>query len=355
MFVRAVALALILIGCGRSDWVKLPQINNTPKVNIIRAGAALGSSSVWGNSDVLSSVFSYDGSMFSTPTTESSNTKKYLISTVTSKTLDFIEEISDRVDYGEIDTQHVKLASAGNFKRSRKVAYMNQTVPMRVIPMFITEVTKPSQTHLSQQENDEDENDGVTVVDDEEEEEGLSSSEEAASDEEFYEYEELPTSTSTMKAPRKRKPTTQKPRRRVSQMANTNPKLQNPLSFANFLKFVRNIQESFTSRTAKNINDKIKMLRDFRDNLLLSINQRIKNLWKTKSKTKKEPRVKRTLGGGGGWMESSGGMDFPSSEGALLSISFLTFAVFLIKLVLVDKTTFLPSRLFKLFKLSASD
>lgn len=29
------------------------------------------------------------------------------------------------------------------------------------------------------------------------------------------------------------------------------------------------------------------------------------------------------------------GMDFPSSEGALMTLSFLTFAVFLIKLVLV--------------------
>lgn len=35
------------------------------------------------------------------------------------------------------------------------------------------------------------------------------------------------------------------------------------------------------------------------------------------------------------WSSGGNGMDFPSSEGALMSISFLTFAVFLIKLVLV--------------------
>lgn len=335
MIVKAFTMALVLIACGRCDWVKLPQITNTPSFNKIKTSSSMGSSSVWGNSDVLSSVFSYDVQpQFYASTTESSlvtasqsekliNTKKYLISTVTSKTLDFVDEISDRTDYGEMETHHVKLASAGNLKQSRKVAYVNQTVPMRVVPLFVEGTKKPQ---IIQQEDEED--DGVTVL---EEGEGLSSSEEAASDEEFYEYEELPTSTSTTKPLRKQKLTTQKPRRRVSQMSNTKPKLRSPLSFSHFLKFVKNIQETFSTRTAKNINDKIKMLRDFRDNLLLSINQRIKNLWKTK--TKKQPRVKRTLG----WMEPTGGaMDFPSAEGALLSISFLTFAVFLIKLVLVS-------------------
>lgn len=38
------------------------------------------------------------------------------------------------------------------------------------------------------------------------------------------------------------------------------------------------------------------------------------------------------------WMEDKhGGIDFPSAESALLTISFLTFAVFLIKLVLVSE------------------
>lgn len=41
-------------------------------------------------------------------------------------------------------------------------------------------------------------------------------------------------------------------------------------------------------------------------------------------------------GGGGG----GGGMEIPSSETALMTISFLTLAVFLIKLVLVRKLFF---------------
>lgn len=112
------------------------------------------------------------------------------------------------------------------------------------------------------------------------------------------------------------------------------------LSFTSFLKFLRTIQESFATRTAKNINEKINMLRQFRDKLMSAINTRIRNLWKTNNK-KKHKRTKRTLGGSGGgdgWMSQhgGGGMEhYPSTEGALLSISFLTFAVFLIKLVLV--------------------
>lgn len=337
MILKALSFGLLLNAFAYCDWIKLPDITKVSRVNKIKTKVSPGASSTWESSDVMSSVFSYDKPKFSfISTTENglvttnklekpSNSKRYLISTVTSKSIDFIDEISDRVDKDEIESQHVMLASAGNIEQSRKVAYMNQTVPMRVVPIFVRGGKKTSL--VAQQESEED--DGVTILDDEE---ILSSSEEAASDEDFYEYEELPTSTSTTKPPRKQNPTTQKPRRRISQIANTKQKVHNHLSFGNFLKFVKSIQETFTTRTAKNITDKIRMLRDFRDNLLLSINQRIKNLWKTKSK--KHPRVKRTLGGG--WMEPSEGMDFPSAEGALLSISFLTFAVFLIKLVLVN-------------------
>lgn len=59
-------------------------------------------------------------------------------------------------------------------------------------------------------------------------------------------------------------------------------------------------------------------------NFIISEN-RIKELWPTKR------RNKRGIMGTG---ESH--MDFPSAEGALITISFLTFAVFLIKLVLVN-------------------
>jgi hypothetical protein len=60
----------------------------------------------------------------------------------------------------------------------------------------------------------------------------------------------------------------------------------------------------------------------------------MKHLWSDKPR-----RVKRGLMGGGGGHDT--GLDFPSAEGALMTISFLTFAVFLIKLVLVgDDMTF---------------
>lgn len=54
----------------------------------------------------------------------------------------------------------------------------------------------------------------------------------------------------------------------------------------------------------------------------------MKNIWSDKPR-----RTKRGLMGQG-----HDGLDFPSAEGALMTISFLTFAVFLIKLVLVSKT-----------------
>lgn len=54
------------------------------------------------------------------------------------------------------------------------------------------------------------------------------------------------------------------------------------------------------------------------------------NLWPTTPVV----RSKRGLMDG----HHSGGMEFPSSEGALMTISFLTFAVFLIKLVLVSQS-----------------
>ena len=56
---------------------------------------------------------------------------------------------------------------------------------------------------------------------------------------------------------------------------------------------------------------------------------------------KKDQNHRRRTKRGGDWLEEvhthhHGGMDFPSAEAALLTISFLTFAVFLIKLVLVS-------------------
>lgn len=347
-------LMLALSTCVNCEWVKLPQMSNTPKVNYkiqtVASFSDLSPSSILANSDVLSSVFSYDAPKTVSSTTEmtliteasfsqQSKMKKYFPSTVTSKTVDFKPQISDRVDLELMEP--VKLTIGSN---QRKVIFLNQTVPIKVQSPYIESGKVMPSNQDSAEENEDDDDDGVTVVN---EDESLDNSEELASSEEEYEYEyeaEIPltsttttTTTTTTKAPRKVTPS--KPQRRVIQVASMKAKPHNHLSFTSFLKFLKNIQESFATRTAKNINDKISMLRKFRDKLLITVNQRINSLWKTQSKKKtKKNRNKRTLGGGGGWMEGGGGaaMDFPSAEGALLSISFLTFAVFLIKLVLVS-------------------
>lgn len=126
-----------------------------------------------------------------------------------------------------------------------------------------------------------------------------------------------------------------------------------PLSFMKVLQFLKDIQSTFVTNTARSIQDKIKMLEIFKDTLLMNIGKwnkkknikyyaifniilllflnletRIKSLWPTPV-----VRTKRHIES----HDSHGSMDFPSSEGALMTISFLTFAVFLIKLVLVIK------------------
>lgn len=61
---------------------------------------------------------------------------------------------------------------------------------------------------------------------------------------------------------------------------------------------------------------------------IVSIEERLNMLWPSKLDSSK--RTKRGL-----WDSAGHGTDFPSSETALMTISLLTFAVFLIKLVLV--------------------
>lgn len=177
--------------------------------------------------------------------------------------------------------------------------------------------------------SEEEDDDGVTIADDINE-----------SLEDYYEDDyslEVP-STTTTKSPRrehkisaKSNETQKKSQRRVI-VAQPKP----DLNFSGFLKFIKTIQESLAIKTAKTINEKVKMLMEFRDSLMTTINRQIRRLWKIQPKAaalkKTHKRAKRTLGEG--LIDKGGAMDFPSAEGALLSISFLTFAVFLIKLVL---------------------
>uniref|UniRef100_A0A7G3AYH9 Putative transcription dna-dependent n=1 Tax=Lutzomyia longipalpis TaxID=7200 RepID=A0A7G3AYH9_LUTLO len=103
-------------------------------------------------------------------------------------------------------------------------------------------------------------------------------------------------------------------------------------SFSGLISFLKSIQESFMSRTKRSIEDKIKFLTDIRDKFLVEIEKRISFLWPPNDATPHR-KSKRHIGGG-----SEGHMDFPSAEGAFMTICFLTFAVFLIKLVLRTKS-----------------
>lgn len=364
MTTKFIIVILVLLKFGNCEWVKLPSITAAPKVTYkiqtVASFADMPSSSVLASSELVSSMFSTEkpkmiNFLIATTAPRPSSTKKFMQTVVTSKTLNVrdedIKSTTDRADSSELEL--VKLVPVASSK-VKKVVYLNQTTPFQVLPSFITEVPDSPKLPILQTtlqfEDEDDDDDRVTILN--ENESLLSTDEEFYDTNEYYEDDELEMEPkTTTKAPRKvsqRKPKTPQPQKRIIDVANAKPNMHSHLSFTNFLKFLKNIQDSFTSRTAKTISDKIKMLREFRDNLMLTINSRINRLWKTQSRKKKinkHNRLKRTLGGGGGWMDQhgGGGMDFPSAEGALLSISFLTFAVFLIKLVLVrlnfDKRT----------------
>ncbi|XP_052866191.1 uncharacterized protein LOC128272416 isoform X2 [Anopheles cruzii] len=110
---------------------------------------------------------------------------------------------------------------------------------------------------------------------------------------------------------------------------------------AAFFDFLRCLQASFGLRSAYNVSGKIHLLVGLRNLLFANIEQRIARLWidnqssmtirRNQRRRRRQLRRTRWIDHAG---DSDGSMDFPSAEGALLTISFLTFAVFLIKLVL---------------------
>ncbi|KAL3285550.1 hypothetical protein HHI36_000080 [Cryptolaemus montrouzieri] len=94
------------------------------------------------------------------------------------------------------------------------------------------------------------------------------------------------------------------------------------LTSEGFIPFLKKVQDDIISKTHKNFKGKINMLKNLRDDLLLNIDERINHLWGRKSSEARDHK------------EDDYDMHFPSNEGALMTIGFLTFAVFLIKLVL---------------------
>lgn len=122
-------------------------------------------------------------------------------------------------------------------------------------------------------------------------------------------------------------------------------------SMQGFLKFLKKMQISWIKKSALSIENKIKLLKNIRDNLMKVIGAYCLEfylllffiyvfsflfLYKTEEQfsvlwqpTERHRRRKRR-----GLLDESS-LDFPP-EAALMSINFLTFAVFLIKLVLVS-------------------
>ncbi|KAG7297711.1 hypothetical protein JYU34_018428 [Plutella xylostella] len=97
-----------------------------------------------------------------------------------------------------------------------------------------------------------------------------------------------------------------------------------PRPIENVIKFMKVVSDTISKNTHRSIKSKMRYLEDLRDTLLMNIEHRIDSAWPDGAAAE----------GARGRRSARGHVEFPSSEGALMSISFLTFAVFLIKLVL---------------------
>jgi hypothetical protein len=348
-------VALFFVNISSGEWVKLPNISPTTQVPKVVFKLAQPIKNSLLSSEMVNSVISLS------PTTESSkfgdnvSTRKSYIrqhfqTTVTSNVLNVIGSLSD-VSENQDTLEPVLLEPP--VKNNNRVMYFNKTVQMNVIPELPVKtyqiVNKTDDKYENNNQNvnyHESDDDGMPLTDNVDEDVYYD-------DEYYYEYEDETTkinpfvkkisTTTTTAMPRKthkKKTLNQKIQRRtMAQLMNSKQyKPFGDVSFPSFIKFLRKIQESFAIRTAKTIGDKIKMLITFRDTLMMTINKQIRRLWRgnpeSTKKSSSRKRSKRTLGLD--HSQGSGAMDFPSAEGALLSICFLTFAVFLIKLVLVS-------------------
>ncbi|XP_049824327.1 uncharacterized protein LOC126265783 [Aethina tumida] len=94
--------------------------------------------------------------------------------------------------------------------------------------------------------------------------------------------------------------------------------------FDSFIPMVKTIQKTLMKDQDKSVTNKIAVLKNLRDKLLWNIGDKMTNLWGPSDQNRQARGYK-----------DEHHMDFPSNEGALMTIGFLTFAVFLIKLVLV--------------------
>ncbi|XP_044250211.1 uncharacterized protein [Drosophila takahashii] len=94
-------------------------------------------------------------------------------------------------------------------------------------------------------------------------------------------------------------------------------------SIQGFFKFLKTMQNTWIKKSALTFGKKIKLLQNLRDNLMRLIEQQFAVLWQPPERKRRRRR---------GLLDDSD-IDFPP-EAAIMSINFLTFAVFLIKLVM---------------------
>ncbi|CAG5004648.1 unnamed protein product [Parnassius apollo] len=92
-------------------------------------------------------------------------------------------------------------------------------------------------------------------------------------------------------------------------------------------KFLNIVTQTINQSTRRSFKSKVRYLENLKNTLLTSIESRIDSAFPDDDTV--EHRQRRFAG-----VESRGHVEVPSSESALMTISFLTFAVFLIKLVL---------------------
>ncbi|CAK1547533.1 unnamed protein product [Leptosia nina] len=89
-------------------------------------------------------------------------------------------------------------------------------------------------------------------------------------------------------------------------------------------KAVKLVADTISKHSRKSLKSKVRYLENLRKIIMTSVEDKVDLVWPDDAVPR---RVSRSS-------ESRGHVEIPSSEGALMTISFLTFAVFLIKLVL---------------------
>ncbi|XP_046971415.1 uncharacterized protein LOC124538409 [Vanessa cardui] len=93
-------------------------------------------------------------------------------------------------------------------------------------------------------------------------------------------------------------------------------------------KLMKVVTETIYKNTQRTFKSKIKYLEGLKTTILTSIEEQVENIWPDDIEHRGS-RKRRARSDG-----ARGHVEFPSSESTLMTISFLTFAVFLIKLVL---------------------